>query len=544
MEPDLKALQQQAQESIQVQERFSALYLWASKTFEYQALETEYYATWHEALAEAKELFEELKAGAVSEMAAMYFGAIVTAAAIFVRDYSDESNEEDILWCTELIGQTVTANADTDNSIADPTTDHDGAAAASSVLPILLDFASNDDEKFIIKRLISIALTHNSANVRNKAAEGIRNHLWQRDSGFAQRCIIVTLEYARFEQNNHHTRRQTYFLEGDAKKAELDNLQAQKDEFRNRFARSELSTDLEQISFRSHSSSHILSPCLMIPDGSREPIHIKLLSKMLNLFFEVEQEERTHKSDRDDRFRDDKLRINFEVRLSFTKRFSKYLFCLHDSGFEDYIDQLRMGCEIAPSFVDYLVLCVAVEAERQGEKEAYWQLWKELSQKVQKIAIEVAGYDSDYRQQDNRRKLIRGILKADLDWQKNDYETQDVALGKDLLLEFVTNAGKNPDVFNALASLMYHFPSIFFESGVHILSQHQKEEGGTRLLSGVNTAFYLEISIQRFLQLDQTGPLPRNMHESCFVLLNAIVETASSRAYYLREHLIRSRKIL
>ena len=60
----------------------------------------------------------------------------------------------------------------------------------------------------------------------------------------------------------------------------------------------------------------------------------------------------------------------------------------------------------------------------------------------------------------------------------------------------------------------------------------------------MNTAFYLEIAIQHFLQLDQTGSLPRAMHESCFVLLNAIVETASARAYYIREHLIRSRRIL
>lgn len=91
---------------------------------------------------------------------------------------------------------------------------------------------------------------------------------------------------------------------------------------------------------------------------------------------------------------------------------------------------------------------------------------------------------------------------------------------------------------------MHYFPSIFFESGLYILSKHQHEEGGIHLLSGVNTSFYLERSIQRFLQLNQTGPLPKNIHESCFVLLDAIVETASSRAYYLREHLIRSRRIV
>jgi hypothetical protein len=136
------------------------------------------------------------------------------------------------------------------------------------------------------------------------------------------------------------------------------------------------------------------------------------------------------------------------------------------------------------------------------------------------------------------------MLQADSQWQKVEYENQYLTFGKDLLLEFAKNAGKNADVFGSLVSLIYHFPSIFFKSGIHILAKHQKEEGGTRLLLGVNTAFYLEIAIQHFLQLDQTGSLPRAMHESCFVLLNAIVETASARAYYIREHLIRSRRIL
>ena len=533
LEPDLKDIQQKIQKIMQVQNRFCTLYLWAKRTFEYESLENEYYATWREAIADAKDIFEKIQAGTVNNIA-MHFSGIVTAAAVFVRDNSSELNEENLLWCAKLIIQTVTANADADDSTAfADATDYDGAAAAASVLPILFDFAFEENEKLIVKRLLAIALTHINDNVRQRAAEGIRNHLWQRDPEFAQKCIMGSLEYAHFKLDQDNQSLRMYYLEDDAKEVEVAKLQAKKDEFRDRFARGELLTKIEQITLRSHSSWHILSPCLMIPDGSREPSHIKLLSKILNLFFKAEQEERNNQSDRDDR-----ARVDNEVESKFNKRFSQYLFCLHDSKFEDYIEQLRIGCKIAPSFVYYLVLCVAVEAERKGEKEVYWQLWKELWRKVQKIAIEVAAKDSEYR------GLIRGMLKADIDWQKIDYETQDIALGKDLLLEFVTNAGKNPDVFEALASLMYHFPSIFFESGVHILSKHQKDEGGTRLLSGVNTAFYLERAIQGFLQVDRTGPLPRSMHESCFVLLNAIVETASSRAYYLREHLIRSRRIL
>ncbi|MBE9224154.1 ATP-binding protein [Phormidium sp. LEGE 05292] len=542
LEPDLKDIQQQAQEKLLIQNRFSALYVWARKTFEHEPLENEYYATWHEALAEAKELFEELQSSAVGDLAAMYFGAFVTAAASFIRDYSSELNEEDVLWCVELIIQTVTANADSDNPTAQAdATDHDGTSAAASILPILLDFAFEEQKKFFIKRLIAIALTHINENVRHKVAEGIRNHLWQRDPEFAQKCIIGALEYARFEQDqdNRFTKRRIYSLEGADREAEITKLQERKNEFCVRFSRGEIPDQIEQVTLQSHSSWYLLSPCLMIPDGSTEPSHIKFLSNMLTIFFEDEQRENTKYSEEND-----ETEIHYEMPLKFTKRFAKYLFHLHSSSFQDYIEQLRMGCEIAPIFVDYLAVCVAVESERQGKKEVYWQLWRELSQKIQKIAIEVTGNSPNHRWQNNKRKLIRGMLKVDLDWQKSDYETQDIALGKDLLLEFFKNAGKNPDVFEALASLMYHFRSIFFESGIHILSRHQREQGGTRLFSGVNTAFYLEIAIQYFLQIDQPGPLSRNLHESCLVLLNAIVETASSRAYYLREHLIRSRKIL
>lgn len=529
LEPDLQEIQRKTQEEMQVNSRFFALFVWARETFERKPLKNDYYATWNEVLAEAKELFEELKTGMLSDLAAMHYGGLVTAAAVFIRDHCIELTEEDIEWCIQLIIPTVRANADTDNSltIADAT-DHDGAAAAASTLSILLDFASEADEKLIVKRLIVTALTHANENVRYRAADGIRENLWQRDPEFAQNCINRTIEYARFEQDNQAEKRRMYSLQDNAKEIAGAELQAQKDKFRDRFSQGELSNDLDQITLEAHSSWCILTPCLMIPDGSTKPEHIALLSQILALFFE----------------RDDELKIHYKIRLEFAQRFAKYLFHLHESGFEDYIEQLRVGCETAPSFMSYLILCVAVEAEKEDQKAVYWQLWKELSRKVQEIAIEIGQHDSKHWQRDDRRKLIRGMLEADTNWRKIDLENQDIANGKKLILEFVANAGKNPDVFEALAKLMHYFPSIFFELGIHLLSRHQKEEGGIRLFSGVNTSFYVERSIQRFLQLDRTKPLPRNMHESCFILLDAIVETGSSPAYYLREYLIRSRRIL
>lgn len=118
------------------------------------------------------------------------------------------------------------------------------------------------------------------------------------------------------------------------------------------------------------------------------------------------------------------------------------LFSLQETGFEDYIEQLKAGCDIEPDFINYLVLCVVVDAEKEKQKEVYWKLWQQLSTKVQEIAVELAQYSSDKRHFDDRSKLIRGFLKSDIDWQKIDLENQEIAYGKDMILNFVTRAGK------------------------------------------------------------------------------------------------------
>ena len=44
-------------------------------------------------------------------------GGIVKAAAIFIRDYLKELQEEDIEWCIQMVAETVLLNADTKNEM-------------------------------------------------------------------------------------------------------------------------------------------------------------------------------------------------------------------------------------------------------------------------------------------------------------------------------------------------------------------------------------------------------------------------------------------
>jgi hypothetical protein len=538
--PDLEIIQEQSQESMALHERFLRMHLWSAKEFERETLDREYYANWHEALGEAKNLAAMLNENADETVSRMFIGSVVKAAAVFLRNNANEVSKEDASWCADIVVRTVTSNADVENAFASSDkSDFDGVAAAASVIPILLDRADSDEEKLLIKKWIATALTHVNGNARAGVANGVREHLWQRDPEFAQHCMFGAIDYSRLQVENSY-RRTTADVFSDDAGPELSEWVG---DFRERLATRGISLsigDIENLQFQTHSPWYMLAPCFMIPDGSTDPAHIAFFSRMLDLFFEAEQSTRRRRSDRVP----DDIYIHGQLRLTFTRRFAEYLVVLRESGSQLFTDKLVMGCELAPEFIDHLLTCFAFRTESVRKHELYWRLWSRLSNTVQARAMATAESEDHRRENAHHRTLIRGMLHADAPWGKLDYEREDIAGGKQLILEFVTNAGKNTDVFEALCSLMYHFPKIFFESGIHILARHQSEVGGTRLFSGVNTAFYLEASIQRFLQIDQTGPLSKEMHQSCFTLVDALVETASSRAYYLREQLIHSRRIL
>lgn len=543
MEPDLIKIQQESQEATALNGRFSKMTLWANSTLKQEKPEREYYSGWGEVIREAKDLLERLKEDTEGNLAEVFKGGLVKAAAALLRDYRDEFSEEDASWCSEVIVRAIISNADTNDITAKrDKIDFDGAAAAAAVLPLLLDFKESEEDRLAVKKVMAAALTHANAGVRAGAAGGIREHLWQRDPEFAERCFIGSIEYARLQEENSYWRRRAHLSFDDQEQDDEDEGGSWVNEHRERIVSGALSFEtheIDEIGFDSHSPWLVITPCLMIPDGSTEPFHVALFSRMLKLFFEAEESMNKPRSERID----NDIHIHYELSRGFTTRFAEYLIPLRAAGSQLFIDQLLEGCDSAPDFINYLLLNISLLTERGQKRELYWELWSELSEKVQAIAIENTERNTRYREDGEKSKLIRGMLFADIPWQKIDYERQDIALGKDLILEFVRGAGRNVDVFEALSSLMYHFPKIFFEPGVRVLAKHQEEVGGTRLLSGVNTVFYLEGSIQRFLQVDETGPLSRDMHQACFTLLDAIVETASSRAYYLREQLIHSRRI-
>lgn len=537
LEPELEEVQQKSQQEQELINRFFSIALWSEKKLKKETLEQDYYSNWKDALIEAKDLYDRLINGKANNLTSFQYEGIVKACVLFIRDHASEMNEDDIVWCSEIIIPLILENNDVENIVEDKA-DITGVGVAASIIPIFFDFAEEEEEKQFVKKLIAIAITHSNKTIRIGIANGIRELLWDRDTDFAQKCFLGSIEYARLLLKDFNERKDNRLFHGayNEENHESDSRKDWVENLREQICFQEFNFDMDSITFSTHSSWDILNPCLMIPDGSSDTSHFSFLIQMLTLLCEAEELERKYRYEREEK-------IDYELSFNFAKRFADFLLSLSDAAVEPYIQKLLNGCEKAPELIYNILLCIEYCAERMDRKNLYWNIWGKLSKKVQSIAISMSNQHSRYLEQDKQIKLIRGMMHADTPWQKMDYENQDIVLGKELIIEFVGNAGINPDVFEAMASLMYHFPDVFLDTGLYILSKHQKEINGIQLFSNVNTPFYLENCIQKFLLENNTGPLSKKMHQSCLVLLDAIVETASSKAYYLREYLIRSRRI-
>ena len=534
LEPELKEIQEKTQAEQTLNNRFMSLFLWSEHTFKGEPLEREYYTEWREALQEAKLLIELLKSGEVSELARMEAGGIIKAAAIFLRDYSTKLSPEDVDWCRELVIEAVLTNADTDNTIlAADRTGSDGATAAARVLPILFDFTEDQEEKNGLRHILAVAITHKNTAVRDAAAEGIRDHLWQRESEFAQTCINGALEYARLRMEEIQARRSSRW-ERASKTSETENkLQ----HLRERIVSGKIIDDPSRISFESHSAWYLLAPVLMVPDGSTKQEHTALLSRMLLLLIEVEESRKQNRHGEGER-----IQVPHELATDFSKRFADYLLSISQTDAQGFIEIFIERCESAPDFFYWLLVCLLYSAEKRGNIELYWQFWKKLAKKVGEVAVDLSKKNSRNLRYDDRRKLILGMLFADTPWQQVKTEEQLLVSGKLLLLDFVDKTAQNPLVFEAMSRFLYYFPQLFISEGLTILSEHQKNIGGIQLFSGTNTVFYMEQVLRRILLLDNaTGHLSAKLHQACKILLDAMVETGSSTAYFLREHLVKIR---
>ncbi|HIF9195380.1 TPA: hypothetical protein ACX6PX_000598 [Photobacterium damselae] len=529
---DLKQDQQEFNEKHAIDNTVTSLNLWGRKLFEDKLLEEKYFSSYQDALIVAKQLLSSLQKGEIHNYADMAVGAITTVAAVCVRDDLLNLSDGDKEWCLGVILESIFMHADNMNgTTAYDKTDYYGSGACAFVLPKLFDLELDLEQKESLKFALATALTHENLNVSAYAAKGVREFLWSRDAELASNCIAGIVEYARLRREDSVVHR-FYHLQGDELQAAIEKWNALITTFRNELVNGKFKFSVDDISLESHCSWFIHLPMLMVPYCTTDDTHIQLVNRLVNFVFDTEYQNYRASGDE---------KINYDIKKQMQDCISEHVIYSRNNDFMPFKELLLLGCSKAPSFIYSILLSYNVVVEKEDDYYAVWSLWSLLAPEAHKIAMNDVN-DRYVGLQNDLNQLLRGLMYADSPWQGHPNEERDMKAGARYLLEFANQSAGNSHVFEALSSLIYHFHSVFFDKGIHLLAS--KFTVNSELIGKqINTAYYLEMSIGRYLQIENRGALNRKMYNSCLELLNGIVETGSARSYYLREHMIRSRKI-
>lgn len=529
---DLKKVKESFDKQQRIDSRIQSLYLWTRKAWEDNEFDSSRYASHIDALAEARNLALTLQEEAVvTEFGQMAVGAIRTSAALCVRDEFENLGDEDLNWVISVILEAVLEHVDDVHSLAaSDATDSYGTVACAFALPRFFELDLTQEDVDTLKFDIACALTHANNYVRMAAAKGIREYLWQVDSSFAAFCMRAVIAYGLFEEEVLQTKRNRRYQSQQNFQPEESCEDTQR--FRTNFSEGKIyaEVDLEVIEERSLELIHL--PVLMIPLGTKDPDCTQLIKTVVEYVYSHQY--------RDDREKGSD-RLNEDIVNAIQKCLVEHVINSRHSNFEDVRELLIRGCSEAPSFTYLVKLSFDVAMEKLSEFDAIWALWKVLEPGLETIAKEDVSPRFSGKETD-RNRFLRGMLY--MDFRDNGHPSNMVCLkkGVDHLLEFSRKNGENSHVFEALCSLIYRYPKMFFADGIGIATEKYKENSRIIRMQ-INTAYYLEISLARYLQVDIRGPLPRKMYQACLSILTGIVETGSARAYYLRDNLVSARRI-
>jgi hypothetical protein len=416
-------------------------------------------------------------------------------------------------------------------------TGFDGSLAAAQVLPIIFDVINDEEDNYHLKRIIATAITHANITTCNAAAEGIQKHLWQRDEKFAQSCLYGAIEHSRLQESYFKQQRQTYLQAYSEKPIQSTNLKLPenwKNKLREQIARGQCVLNITDIDLTTHSVWYLLLVILIIPNGSNQSEHIAVFSHIITLLIEAEKSS----NDRDQEHSWHE-KIPYELIGDFSERLANYLFSIPEEDAKQILDIILTRIEDGVDLASKVLLYLSCIAEQQKNFERYWLFWSWFAKILLPYATEPKAlykyrsyysYDSD---------IIRRLLFLNVPWQGVDVEIQMFQLGVKPITEFVRNVGTNPVVYSAIIRLIYYFPQLFKPIElIEDLVNFQKQTE-LNLLADSNIVFCLERIFHRLLvQNREPKPLSKNSRAACLKLLDAMVETSSSQAYFLREHLL------
>jgi len=531
-EEDLLAKAKAIKEENDEHLRALSLEIWADNRFKRNVDKNEYFSSWVNALNEAKALTDILSSISSSEkingVGELLIEGIVLTATVCIRDYASDMCKEDLTWCKNIVLAQLKHSSESGNrvNISEP------VFSCMSILPaflnpVLAEFLDADEVQ-VIKQLILEFLTSASSYVREGIAKEIKRSMWEYEREFSNYCLNISITFAREIKSLERKTQNSWGPISRINDAQLLIGDVQKKLL-------EASIDHAVINFEEYDANQIYTSILMLPSELDE----SQMMLVCNLFLHVIDAE----IDDDRKRTNNNPPIDYALRMEFADLFAH----IANEAISDFTanvkDTLKVaGCK-APEFTKSFLTNLDFFTEKANNKSAYWEIWniiiEPLYEEIEKILV--AGYD--FNNNNEHRRLLRSMLYIGTPWQKLDYQKQFIGRGREHLLRFISKNCNNHDVLESIASLMYHFPTLFADDGLKIVASVDSHKLIGNLSASPNATFYLERAIRRYLLVDHPSSLTKMEHKACLKILNALIENASAIGYHLREMLVKSKRV-
>lgn len=525
---ELIQISEQTKKKSLIMNRFFGITHWVSeaKKGNYDFLE---YKNQTNLIKEVKELLIVYNKLEQEEKSVFYMVAIIECISIIYIKYRKELHVDEKKWCKDFIlKKFYEYDQSLDKATINGRVDNTGLWLASEAFSCICEEIEEKEQK----KLLIAGLTCCDLDIRLHTAIGIGKYLWEFNENLARTCMDL-VNYFDTLDSKERLKFNTILYGKKTKK--INSYSNWIKNIRKKLLRinnfSELIVDKIEKSLYS-----VTEQMLMLPEQYDSKMDIEILN-ILNRVILAEK-------DKNDYRKENKISNEgyFEVLQYYSDFFGKYFYQMGQTNLNNYFDSIKNACNNAPYFMKWTVVHYKLLAEQSKNTNKYWTFFNMISDIMVEISNELA--QNERYKYDKRNEILSEYIYLNTPWQPIDFENPPIEGGIQYICEFTKKANSNVMVFEGISSLMYYFPKLILEEGLKTFEVLSEDNIKRNLEKSKNSIFYLENILHSYVINLENNTISRNLYNICEKILNSLVESASSKAYYTREYLIKSKKIM
>ncbi|SFU41756.1 hypothetical protein SAMN05216480_1038 [Pustulibacterium marinum] len=520
IEPELKRYSEEGEKEYSSFMKYTALSLWSRNKFD-QKQDTSQYAQYENNPNLVIKEINELINPDIAKSNHFDFSTPAFASFALLKEYSESLSEEELELCRDIIH---------DFAIA-PLRDgygyqiSDGVEVAINAIPLLYRLFP-DNKKDYNNLLLLILFDEHSIGeykrVCDYSIESIVNSLWEISSEDALIIIYAFLKikplYSNFKNVADGESKHPFSPRKPQAVLVREFIESNEDEIEDVFQVDVSDINFDDLNLNDFELKDLETVIQLVPIKSQNKLLNSFILKILPILFEnlLKYKRETNL---------------IKLRFRFFRKICPFILNKDSQEISSFISPIVNHLSSSEE-TKYLLEEFISTQDRINRYEQFWLVWEAFYSHIVRIAKE-GGYHT--------KELVHSYLLAWPWWRKDAKEWHSLkSRDKRFYKRIVADLGENVFVLDSVSQVLNQIGSNFINDGIFWISDmlNSNKNLWTDKL-GVNTVYYLEILIRKYLFINRTEVRRnKNLKERVLVILNFLIEKSSVNAYLLREEIL------